>query len=48
MAQTVDAEFVTITEAAIIAGVSVATVLFWIKTGKVRVYHFAAETETVH
>ena len=48
MAQTVDAEFVTISEAAIIAGVPVSTVIEWIRHGKVKPYYFVAETKTVH
>ena len=41
------ADFLTIEEAARAAGVSVATVLEWIRHGKVPVFYFA-ETETVH
>ncbi len=48
MAPDVDAEFVTIEAAAIIAGVPVATVLAWIREGLVRAYHFGQESTQVH
>ena len=41
-------DWLTVEEAAVFAGVDVKTILAWIKTGKVRVYHFGPETETVH
>ena len=41
-------DWITVEEAAIVAGVTVATVLGWIRDGRVRVYYFASETETVH
>ena len=48
MAKAVDAKFVTIAEAAIVAGVPVSTVIEWIRQGKVKPYYFAAETTTIH
>ena len=41
-------DWLTIREAAQLAGVPVATVLEWIRHGKVPVFYFATETETVH
>ena len=41
-------DWLTVEQAAVVAGVPVATILSWIKEGKVRVYHFGPETETVH
>ena len=46
MAPDVDAEFVTIEAAAIIAGVPVATVLAWIREGLVRALPFWARVDS--
>ena len=40
--------WVTIEEAATIAGVPIATVISWIASGKVEAFHFVTETSTVH
>ena len=41
-------DWLTVEQASREAGVPVETILSWIKAGKVRVYHFGPETETVH
>ena len=41
-------DFLTVEQAASFAGVTVATVIEWIRLGKVPVYHFGPESETVH
>ena len=43
-----DADWLTIEEAAEVAGVTVETVNEWIRLGKVEVFYFGPETETVH
>ena len=41
-------DWLTIEQAALAAGVPVATVLAWIRSGKVPAFYVATETETVH
>ena len=40
--------WVTVEEAAIVAGVPIATVILWIEQGKVEAFYVAAETTTIH
>ena len=42
------ADWLTIEQAALAAGVPVSTVLAWIRSGKVPAFYVATETETVH
>ena len=52
MAQAVNtdilADWLTVEQAAVVAGVPVATILEWIESGRVEAFHFGPETETVH
>ena len=41
-------DWLTISQAAEVAGVTVETVREWIRLGKVEVFYFGPETETVH
>ena len=41
-------DLLTIEEAAIVAEVSVRTIIYWIKIGKVPAYYFGPTTATVH
>ena len=41
-------DWLTVEQAAVVAGVDVKTILSWIKTGKVRVFYVLTETATVH
>ena len=40
-------DWLTVEQASVVAGVPIATVLFWIRTGQVRAYYFGPESETV-
>ena len=42
------ADWLTVEEAARVAGVPVATVLAWIRNGRVPAFYVANETQTVH
>ena len=42
------ADWLSVEEAARVCGVSVSTVLAWIRSGKVPAFYVATETETVH
>ena len=48
MAETVDTDWLTVEQAAKVAGVPVATIIEWIEQGRVTAYYFAAEGLTVH
>lgn len=41
-------DWLTIEQAAVVAGVSEATIVAWIKQGKVEAFHIVTETPTVH
>ena len=41
-------DWLTVEQAAVVAGVPVATVLAWIKAGKVPVFYVVTEPEGVH
>ena len=40
-------DWLTVAQAAIVAGVPISTVVEWIKNGKVEAFHFV-ETSTIH
>ena len=41
-------DWLTVEQAARVAGVSVATIIMWIEQGKVPAFYVANETQTVH
>ena len=41
-------DWLTVEQAAVVAGVPVSTIIAWIKAGKVPVYYVLPEPETVH
>ena len=41
-------DWLTVEQAAVVAGVPVATVLAWIREGRVEVFYVARERKTVH
>ena len=41
-------DWLTVEQAAVVAGVPVSTIVDWIRTGRVIAYHVVKETEVVH
>ena len=48
MTEMVDTDWLTVEQAAKVAGVPVATIIEWIEQGRVTAYYFVSETGTVH